>query len=198
MKCDSQSIAVVILAGGDGNRIGGDKPLRMLGGTPLIGHALARARRWSAEVIVVGRDRDQAGTIAVPFLEDAPGAEGPIAGLAAALRHAKDAGHGAVLAIPCDSPFLPDDLPLRLAAALAPQTGAAIASSGGTLHPACGLWRVRCSFLLGQYLATGRRSLRGFAEHVGFATAEWACAPVDPFFNVNTENDLAAAEVLLA
>lgn len=194
----TESIAVAILAGGGGTRIGGGKPLRLLGGVPLIERALAAARAWSDDVVVVGRDRAQIGAAAVRFLGDTPGIEGPLAGLAVALCHAQDAGHAALLAIPCDSPFLPADLFERLRAALTHETGAALAASGGRLHPACGLWRVRSLAALDAYCATSRRALRGFAEQVGFATATWPETPVDPFFNVNTPDDLARAEALLA
>ena len=47
------------------------------------------------------------------------------------------------------------------------------------------------------YLAGGRRSLRGFAERVGFVAVEWPAGPIDPFFNVNNAADLARAEALL-
>jgi molybdopterin-guanine dinucleotide biosynthesis protein A len=197
MHCGSESIAVAILAGGEGTRIGGGKPLRMLAGRPLIEHALAAARGWAEDIVVVGRDPAQVGTTGMPFRPDAPGTEGPLAGLAAGLLYAKEAGHGALLAIPCDSPFLPDDLAERLDGALTPGVGAALACSGGMLHPVCGLWRVRSFFALGRYLATTRRSLRGFAEQVGFATAEWPDQPFDPFLNVNRPEDLARAEALL-
>ncbi|MFV0623978.1 molybdenum cofactor guanylyltransferase [Sphingomonas sp. ac-8] len=197
MHCASESIAVAVLAGGEGVRIGGGKPWRMLAGVPLVVRAVAAARGWSGDVVVVGRDPAQVGALDVPFLVDAPGVEGPMAGLAAALRHAKDAGHGALLAIPCDSPFLPGDLVERLRAGMTAEAGAALAASGGRLHPACALWRVRSFFRLGSYLATGRRSLRGFAEHVGYTQVAWPDAPVDPFLNINSADDLARAEALL-
>jgi molybdopterin-guanine dinucleotide biosynthesis protein A len=186
------------LAGGEGVRIGGSKPLRLLGDSSLIERALALSNLWSKDVIVVGRTQAQVGSANSPFLRDAPGLEGPIAGLAAGLRYAKDRRHGALLAIPCDSPFLPTDLFERLFSALAPEVGAALATSGGVLHPTCALWRVRCFSSLGPYLVTGRRSLRGFAEYVKFATANWPLQPADPFFNINSNDDLAEAEALIA
>ena len=44
------------------------------------------------------------------------------------------------------------------------------------------------------YLATGRRSLRGFAEAIGVARVDWPIIPSDPFFNINSPDDLAVAE----
>lgn len=186
-------LAVVILAGGEGRRIGGGKPQRLLAGRPLIDHALAFARGWSSDVAIAVR--------APPFPADEPllpdrWGEGPISGLASALDFAADRGLAAVLAIPVDSPFLPTDLPVKLAEALVGHA-AAVPLSAGRTHPACALWRNEAAAALPAYLEAGRSSLNGFAEHVGFTRVEWPAEPLDPFFNVNTEADLAEAEALI-
>jgi molybdopterin-guanine dinucleotide biosynthesis protein A len=101
-----------------------------------------------------------------------------------------------LLTIPCDMPFLPDKLPQRLMAAIG-ELGAAIASSGGNLHPVCGLWRTAALTEVPAYWALGKRSLHGFARHIGFAEVEWPSTARDPFFNINSPADLAEAEALL-
>jgi molybdenum cofactor guanylyltransferase len=187
---------VAILAGGEGSRIGGGKPLVALGSMSLIERAVARAQGWSDEVVVALRSPDQLGGTAIHSIADNPAIAGPLGGLAAALDWAKSEGAQTLLTIPCDMPLLPDELPHRLGAAL-DDHAAALASSGGRLHPVCGLWRVRVQQAIPTYCATGRRSLRGFAEHVGFAAVDWPAEPVDPFFNINSRADLAEAERLL-
>lgn len=171
---------IVILAGGEGRRMGGDKPQRLLGGETLLERALRQARLWSGDVLIAARDCGD--------LADDPAIEGPLGGVAAALALGGD-----VLTIPCDMPFLPDDLPERLRS----EAAATIAACGGRLHPVCALWKAGVASALPAYLATGRRSLTGFAEAVGYQTVEWPGAPVDPFFNVNDEAELARAEALL-
>ncbi|GAA4720749.1 molybdenum cofactor guanylyltransferase [Sphingomonas lutea] len=186
-------IAVVILAGGQGRRIGGNKPLRVLAGRTLLNRAVEQARQWSGLVFVAVRDRPQAaGTESFSILDE-PGIEGPLAGLAAALREAKALGCDGLLTIPADMPFLPTDLPGRLASAVSGHQ-AAIAASGGHLHPVCGLWPTSALQYVPGYLSTGNRSLRGFAEAVGYVVVEWPADPADPFFNINAAEDLAAAE----
>ncbi len=181
--------AVLILAGGDGRRIGGGKPLRLLGGRTLLDRAIERAQRWGDQVAVAARNPEQIGEADVPILFDPPGLEGPLGGLASALRLERPT----VLTIPCDTPFLPEDLPDRLAAALAGH-GAALAASGGQIHPVCGLWRADALGGVRGYAASGRRSLIGFAETIGCVTVEWSD---DPFFNINSAEDLAQAEARL-
>lgn len=182
--------AIVILAGGEGRRIGGAKPLRRLGGRTLLARAVERARGWSDSVTVAARTTAQVGDPGVPVLIDRPGLEGPLGGLASALCLERET----VLTIPCDAPFLPDDMPERLAAALAGHA-AALAASSGRVHPVCGLWRTDALAQLREYAASGRRSLIGFAEAIGYATVEWS---EDAFFNVNSDQDLAEAEARLA
>jgi len=189
-------IAVVVLAGGKGRRMGGGKPLRLLGGRTLIDRAVEQAQGWSTLVAVSVREEGQAGPLAVPRILDAEG-EGPLAGLAAALGFARAGGADKLLTIACDMPMLPADLPARLEQALTPDTGAAIASSGGLLHPVCGLWRRDVLDALPSFRDSGRSSLRGFAEWVGSVVVEWPAEPYDSFLNVNRPDELAAAEGLL-
>lgn len=186
------NFAVLILAGGSGSRMGGGKPLRLLAGKTLLNRAIERARTWSDEVAIAVRQSGQVQAHDVRLLNDPPGLEGPLAGLASALR----LGRETVLTIPCDMPFLPDDLPNRLRDALQSH-GAALAASGGHVHPVCGLWRLEALAQVRDYASAGRRSLRGFAESVGFVAVEWPTEPVDQFFNINSPGDLETAERLL-
>lgn len=189
-------IAAVVLAGGEGRRIGGGKPLRMLGGKTLLTRAVGQAAAFSDRVALAVRHPGQVGAPeGLAVIADAP-IEGPLGGVAAALAYARAQGRAAVLTLPCDMPFTPLDLGARLDAALDDHT-AAIATSGGRMHPVCGLWRVEALEQLPVYAASGRRSLKGFAEAVGFTAVDWPIEPGDPFFNVNTEEDLAEAEARL-
>jgi len=175
--------------------MGGNKPLRMLGGVSLLDRAIAYANRLTSLSAIAVRREGQAGNVEIPLLRDDAEIEGPLAGLVTALRFARDEGADAVLTIPADMPFLPLDLAERLSGGLV-RTGAAIASSGGHLHPVCGAWSVGALDLIPAYLACGKRSLKGFAEKVGCVAVDWPIEPVDPFFNINSAQDLARAEQL--
>lgn len=184
------AIAVIILAGGEGRRMGGDKPTRLLGGRTLLDRAIEGARRWSDRIVIAARDGDQVGATDYEVLLDPPSVGGPLAGLVSARK----LGRELVLTVPCDMPFLPADLAGRLRDALGDR-GAALAASGGRVHPVCGLWRSdRLSELAG-YLATGRRSVIGFSELLDYAAVEWEEAA---FININTPAELATAEARLA
>lgn len=186
-------VAVVILAGGEGRRIGGGKPLRRLAGERLVDRALRTARSWSDLVAVAVRDPAQVEWVNAPVITDERDIGGPLAGLVAALRFAGRSERQLVLTIPADTPFLPSNLLDRLHAEIGDRS-CALASSGGQIHPVCGLWRTNAVQRLPAYLAGGRRSLKAFAALVGFSEVEWPCEPVDPFFNINTTDEMIEAE----
>jgi molybdopterin-guanine dinucleotide biosynthesis protein A len=185
---------VVILAGGEGRRIGGDKPLRMLGGERLIDRVLRLAQLWSDDVRLALRKPEQVPGIGFPILLDDAAIRGPLAGLRSALQAARDARRAFALTIPCDVPFLPPDLRTGLEKAIGTRL-AAVAATGPDLHPTCALWHTEALDRLPFYLESGRRSLLGFAEAVGFARAQWASGR---FFNVNSAKELVEAEHCLA
>src|SRR5689334_358156 len=100
------NIVCVVLAGGEGRRMGGGKPLQRFGDGTLLDRALALARGYADDVAVAVRAAAQAGGSDAPLIFDDPAIEGPLGGVAAALAHARAAGADAVLTLPCDAPRL--------------------------------------------------------------------------------------------
>lgn len=192
--------SIVILAGGEGRRMGGGKPARELGGSSLLGRTRDAARRWSDVVAVAVRSPDQIAGLDLDgeVITDVEGVPGPLAGLAAALDWAEGRGSDRVLVLPCDMPFLPYDLPERLSRALTPTAGAAVAASGGRLHPVCGLWRTTARAVLDDQVRQNRLSLTALAERLNRGVADWPAAAVDQFTNLNTLADLLWAEEIVA
>lgn len=187
----------VILAGGRGARMGGaDKALLELNGAPLVAHVIHRlAPQVAALAINAGGDPARFARFALPVLPDPmAGQPGPLAGILAGMHWARAQGASHVVSAATDTPFLPADLVTRLGAA-ATQAGAAIAlaESGGRLHPTFGLWPVTLADDLARALAAGTRKLTAWALGEGAARVAFATLPHDPFFNINTPDDLAAA-----
>lgn len=184
-------VAVVILAGGEGKRIGGAKPLKKCGSERLIDQAVNFARLRSDMIAIAVRHRSQLSAASADLIldEDVPG---PLGGLIAGMKLARSKARRLVLAIPADMPFLPDDLLDRLYQAIG-EMPCALAMSGGQSHPVCSLWRVSAIEQAQSYAASGRRSLKGLAALLGFVAVEWTAKPLDPFFNINTSEDLEEA-----
>ena len=197
------SLAVVILAGGRATRMGGgDKPLKVLRGVPILSHVLARvARDGRALVLNANGDPDRFAPFGLPVVADAESDfPGPLAGILAGLDWAAARGMaGDVLSVPGDCPFIPHDLGERLEEARqAAGVPLACAGSGGWTHPVIGLWPVSLREELRAAMAAGERKIDRFTARFGCATAEWPVEPFDPFFNVNTPDELSEAERLAA
>lgn len=187
------NILPAILAGGEGRRMGGAKPLRPWGEASLVVNALRLASAAGEAPILVLRRPDQAGELPARIVLDRPDVEGPLGGLAAALGEARRMGRDAVLTLPCDMPLLPADLGARLAERLEgePRALAAAPRAGDQIHPVCALWRTGSLDRLEAYLASGRRSLHGFATACEALIVDWPqdCEPL--FANANTPEELA-------
>jgi len=194
----------VVLAGGLARRMGGgDKPLRRLGAQTLLDHVLDRVRPQVAAVgINANGDPARFAGHALPIIPDTlPENPGPLAGILAALDWAAagSADLPWVLTVPGDSPFLPLDLAERLHAARLEQgVPLACAASAGRTHPPVGLWPVGLRHALRDALLAGERKIDRWTARLGVAEVAWPDTPIDPFFNANTPEDLAAAERYLA
>lgn len=187
--------AVVIAAGGNGTRIGGAKAERLLGGRRLIDHAIDWALRQSDAVALATAPGSSLEAAGLPCLVDQSAEIGPIAALASAMRFAAELGRPRVMLVACDTPFLPDDLVNRLGAALG-ESGAALPRWASRLHPLAGLWTTEPVGVTA-WIDGGGRSLWGYAEHAGLVMVDWPAEGADPFANINTVSDLAAAEARL-
>lgn len=203
------SVQGVIIAGGLSRRMGsGEKALRLLAGKPLIAYAIERLTPQTAGLTInTNGDPAQFAAFGLPVIADPVGGfQGPLAGVLAAVLHAKAAhsSASAVLTAPCDAPFLPQDLAARLASAQRAAAGRiAVAQSGGRLHPVFALWPLGIEVALREALEKGHRAMHDFvARHdavaVDFPFDGEAGAEIDPFTNLNTQADFKEAETRLA
>jgi molybdenum cofactor guanylyltransferase len=204
-------IVGVLLAGGLARRMGGgDKPLRLLAGRPLLDHVIARLRPQVA-ALVLNANGDPARFMAygLPVVADSiPDFAGPLAGVLAGLdwaaEHRPDCPM--VSSVATDAPFLPADLVARMIEAVAAEgADMACAASDGQAHPVIGLWPVRLREELRRALADeGLHKVDVWTARyrlavVSFPTEVPGLGPgIDPFFNANRPDDLKTAEALLA
>jgi molybdopterin-guanine dinucleotide biosynthesis protein A len=188
-------VAALILAGGRARRLGGqDKPLLDVGGAPMLARLVATLRA-DGHVIAISANGDPArfAAFTAPVLLDgAFRGEGPLAGVLAGLDWAATLGVETLLTVPGDTPFVP----AGLAAALAPPP--ACAASNDRAHHLVALWPIGCRGDLRRVLsAPGPRDIARFAAGIGMRRVDFAVAKWDPFLNVNTPEDLAAARALV-
>ncbi|MGR9239443.1 molybdenum cofactor guanylyltransferase MobA [Rhizobium leguminosarum] len=191
-------IAGVVLAGGRSQRMGRDKAGVMLGAESLLHHVLTRLAQ-QAPLVAVNADAAAEGVPVVP--DRFRGKAGPMAGIHAAMVYA--AGLPSithVVTVSVDCPFFPADLVARLAAAIEHPSQIAIAASEGRSHPVFGLWPVTLAADLEAWITTDEnRRVRDFllrhdVTEVAFPLHPTRASLLDPFFNINTPDDLVEAE----
>lgn len=195
---DRSDIAGVVLAGGRSQRMGRDKAEVMLGTDSLLRHVVARLSQQVAPVAV----NADAAAEDVPVVPDRfPGKAGPMAGIHAAMVYGADLpAISHVVTVSVDCPFFPTDLVARLAAALERPSQIAIAASEGRSHPVFGLWPVTLAADLEAWIATDeKRRVRDFllrhdVTEVDFPLHPTRASLLDPFFNINTPDDLIEAQ----
>ena len=195
----------VILAGGQARRMGGgDKGRLVLGGRTLFDRVIERfAPQVGTLAVNANGDPARLADLGLPVLADGvAGFPGPLAGVLAGLDWAEGQGATHIVTVAADTPFLPEDLVPRLL--LASEGGASVVlactreGARRVRHPTVGLWSVALRDDLRAALAGGLRKVGQFADDHGAALAEFPAGPIDPFLNINTREDLARAEALLA
>lgn len=197
----------VILAGGQARRMGGgDKALLRLGGATLLDHVIARLEPQVAGLALnANGDSARFARFGLPVLADSvPGFVGPLAGVLAGLDWAAERGADYIVTAAADTPFFPADLtPRLLLAAEMAGTSIALAATpdperGMSRHPTFGLWPVALRDDLRVALQNGVRKVVAWTDTHGAAEATFPVSGHDPFFNVNTPEDLSRAETMIA
>jgi molybdopterin-guanine dinucleotide biosynthesis protein A len=190
---ETRAITGIVLAGGQGRRMGGvDKGLVDLGGRPMVAHVIERLQPQVAAILVnANQNRERYEALGFPVVADAVGGfAGPLAGLHAGL--AAVATPYAVT-VPCDSPFLPDDLVPRLARALAEHDAQlAVAKTFDQPHPVFALVRADVRDDLAAFLAGGGRKIDAWYARLAIVEVAFDDR-ADAFRNINTRDELAAA-----
>lgn len=185
--CYRTPYSLIILAGGAGRRMqGADKGLLTLNGQPLVAHLLARFRQDDALVSANRNDTVYAQLGARVCADRHSGFQGPLAGVEACLPHAL---HQHCLIVPCDMPWLPENLPAMLVQARQTDADIAVLHDGERLQPLCmyldrDIWQDDLS----AYLLSGGRSVHGWLANKPLKEVI-VHAPANAFRNLNTPDE---------
>lgn len=197
-----------VLAGGESSRYGAPKALATVGGERIIDRVVAALREVVPDVILSANEPALFRDLELPTYPDEGGAQGPLAGIYTALRQAAAAGRPGILAVACDMPV--PSVPLLVAlrdrafgSAQAPDI--VIPGSAGPrgVEPLFAAYSVGCIPAIDGALADGDRRMIGFHDRVSVRTiplreVRELCDPAVAFMNVNTPEDRARAEAVVA
>jgi molybdenum cofactor guanylyltransferase len=186
---------------------GGDKCLLPLAGRPILAHVIERLKPQVAELIISANgDPARFSAFGLPVVEDRLDFyAGPLAGILAGLEWARTNRPESRFAITAasDTPFLPADLVDRLRSASGEgEANLVVARSAEGMNPVFGLWHVTLAPDLDASLMSGDRKVSDWvrqhqAREVMFPPVKIEGRTIDPFFNVNRPDELAAAEAFL-
>jgi molybdenum cofactor guanylyltransferase len=189
MSIDREDITAVILAGGQGRRMGGqDKGLIEIDGKPLAAILVDSLRQQGVDIVInANRNHARYQRFGCPVVSDQlADYQGPLAGFASAMSAVDSAF---ILTLPCDGPLLVDDYVARFIASYE-KNGAAVqvAFDGDRLQPVHAMIKVDLLPSLTNFLDNGDRKIdRWYAQH-DYARVDFSdCANM--FRNINTPAD---------
>ncbi len=198
------NVDAVILAAGRSSRMGSvNKVQAVLAGRSLLNHVIDRLAPQVDQLVING-DAGTCGESDYPLVEDAlDGFQGPLMGLYSALSSAKSSdklGQATYLMmVPCDGPFIPNNLVAELHQQILEQDAdVACIRYQGFAQPTFSLWHKRVAPAVKEALLV--KKYGGFKPLLADLNAtylDWPEQSVSPFFNINTVDDLAEAEGLL-
>ena len=199
----------IVLAGGLSRRMGGgDKGLLMLGDTSIIERVIDKILPQVGSLAInINGDSSRFPDYKLPIIPDSiKGYLGPLSGILAGMEWAFKNGNRYIATVAADTPFLPDDLIKRLHAMVKSKNlnigiAASRILSGDDvfIHPTFGIWEVALKDDLRDALANDTRKIMFWAkkfklDYYYFDTSDKLS---DPFFNINTPDDLEEAKYRL-
>lgn len=198
---NKHDITAVILAGGRGSRMGGtDKGLQNFNGTPLALHALMRvSNQVGFSMINANRNLSAYESFGVDVWPDGNVEfAGPLSGFVVGLERCETPY---LLTVPCDTPFLPDDLASRLWHGLqgnleSGEADIAMASQAGHTQPVFCLIKHEMLECLLAFMKQGGRKIDAWTATQKTVVVDFdePSDDVNAFANANTIAELAALE----
>lgn len=201
---NSESVVGVILAGGLARRMGGgDKCLLPLAGKTLLQRTIERAQPQVKKLLLNANGNSlRFARTRLPVVPDVyPNNRGPLAGIHAALQWMQKDNPDAqwLVSFASDTPFFPPDLVTTLLeAATQFNSRLAIACSLARSHPTFTLWHVSLISSIEQQLQSDEMPrLQDWMSAQNPVSVSFSANDYDPFFNINTPQDLYAAEPMV-
>ena len=196
------NILGAVLAGGQSRRMGKDKLFLELGNKKLISHTIDKVKKYLKEVIIITNQsneffiKNNLTTVKDCF----EGQLGPLVGILTAMKWAKKnpKKYSWIATFPCDTPFFPESIIENFIAESKKKESLLLcASSHGRKHNIFGLWSLDLYDKLENDLVNKKiRKVQDWTEKNKIKNLEFKFKDYDPFFNINTEEDLEFAKKL--
>ena len=199
---NEHNILGAILAGGKSKRMGKDKLFLEINNKKLIEHTIDKVKKYLKEVIIItNQDNEFFSKNNLITVKDCiEGQLGPLVGILTAMKWAKEnlTKCSWIATFPCDTPFFPESI-IRSFIKESEKKESLIlcASSHGRKHNIFGLWSLDLYDKLQDDLINKKvRKVQDWTEKNKIKNLEFKFKDYDPFFNINTHEDLEFAKKL--
>ena len=195
---DHNNILGAVLAGGKSQRFGEDKSQVMLEGKLLIDYILSEISSEFREILVVSNNKiDFKNSEKISRIEDFKKGLGPLGGVLSAMKWVKEnnKNYEWVSTFPADTPFFKKEILQKFYKEIEIEKSRLFfIKSNNTRHNIFGLWSIDLLDKLEEDLNKGDRKVELWANSVGVKVIDMDFKNIDPFFNINTKQDLEKAK----
>ena len=198
---DHSKILGTVLAGGKSQRFGEDKSQVKLGDKLLINYILAQIIDEFEELLIISNNTIEfQKSKKISLIKDFKKNLGPLGGVLSAMKWIKDNNkdYQWVSTFPTDTPFFQNQIlkdffkKIKLN-----ESKLFFIKSNNTRHNIFGLWSIDLMNKLEEDLEKGERKVEDWANSVGVNIINMEFSKKDPFFNINTKEDLQKAKIKL-
>ena len=195
---DHNNILGTVLAGGKSQRFGEDKSQVMLEGKLLIDYILSEISSVFREILVVSNNKiDFKNSEKISIIEDFKKGLGPLGGVLSAMKWVKENNkdYKWISTFPADTPFFKKEILQKFYGEIEIEKSRLFfIKSNKTRHNIFGLWSIDLLDKLEEDLNKGDRKVELWANSVGVKVIDMDFKNIDPFFNINTKQDLEKAK----
>ena len=195
---DHNNILGTVLAGGKSQRFGEDKSQVKLGDKLLIDYILSELIEEFKEILVVSNSLiDFRKSEKITVIEDIKKNLGPLGGVLTAMKWIKDNNkdYKWISTFPADTPFFKRSILQKFLQDIQPEESKLFfIKSNNTRHNIFGIWSIDLMEKLEEDLNKGERKVELWANSIGVKTINIEFQNEDPFFNINTKEDLKKAK----
>ena len=195
---DHSNILGTVLAGGKSQRFGEDKSQVKLGDKLLIDYILSEIIDEFNELLIVSNNSiDFQKSDKISVIKDFKKNLGPLGGVLSAMKwiKANNKDYNWVSTFPVDTPFFRNQILKDFFKKINMKEGKLFfIKSNNTRHNIFGLWSIDLADKLEKDLENGDRKVEDWANKVGVNIIDMQFEKNDPFFNINTKEDLEKAK----
>jgi molybdopterin-guanine dinucleotide biosynthesis protein A len=198
---DHSNILGVVLAGGKSQRFGEDKCQVKLGDKLLIDYILSEIVDEFKEVLLISNNKIKYNhSNKISLVEDTKKGIGPLGGILTAMKWIRqnNKSYKWISTFPSDTPFFKKQILNNFIEEIKSYEGKLFfINSNNTRHNIFGLWSIDLLERLEKDLENGERKVEMWANKIGVKSINMKFENKDPFFNINTKEDLIKAEKYL-